>query len=159
MGTAPPVLEVRRDRVGREIRLELAEWRSRTGGVYALTGDEQRQLHLPGHLPGWGDFLPDFVIVYATGAPVTVPGIGGELVESVRWDDLRVHVGGATVSSLGRAAGARQPRDSAAAEWRSVVALLGNVPLTAAAPEWLLDLIRDHTPWGFLLSSADARLA
>ena len=149
----PSVLSVRRDAVSREIRLELADWRTRTGGVYDLSPAEQESLMLTGHLPGWGQFLPDFVIVLATGDPVSAPGADGEPVESVRWRDLRVHVGGVKRSALDRSPGQRVPRDGVSAEWSSVGALLGRLPRTQAAPAWLLDLLRRQTPWADLLDA------
>lgn len=148
----PDVLSVRRDAVSREIRLELADWRTRTGGVYDLSPDGQEGLMLPGHLPGWGEFLPDFVIVLGTGDPVTVPGATGQPVESVAWRDLRVHVGGVKRSALDRSPSVRPTAQAVSAEWHSVDALLGRLPQKEAAPGWLLELLRQHTPWAHLLT-------
>lgn len=149
--TAPTVIEVRRDAVHREIRLELADWRTRTGGVYDLSPTEQEALLLDGHLPGWGLFLPDFVIVYATGEPVRVEAADGTLVGSVAWTDLRLHVGGVVRDAIGNPERRRSNGMSASAEWHSLDAILGRTPRKDAAPNWLLDLIRADTPWGFLL--------
>lgn len=144
------MLSVRRDTVSREIRLELADWRTRTGGVYDLAPTQQDGLMLAGHLPHWGDFLPDFVIVLAVGDPVTVPGVDGAPVESVTWRDLRVHVGGVRSIAVGPQS-VRTLQDSASAQWQDVDSLLGRRARHPGAPDWLLGLIREHTPWGVLL--------
>lgn len=148
---APPgVVSVRRDAVSREIRLELADWRTRTGGVYDLSTQEQHHLLLDGHLPGWGQFLPDFVIVLATGRPADLQTADG-IVETVVWSDLRVHVGGLPFDSP-ETPQRRGLAHAISAEWHSLDALLGR-SRAPGAPTWLLDLIRDQTPWGDLLGS------
>lgn len=157
--TAPAVLEVRRDAVHREIRLELAQWRTRTGGVYDLPAEQQQDLMLEGHLAHWGAFLPDFVIIYATGEPTTLDTETGP-VETVRWFDLRIHVGGIQRASIADPAARRGiDRPIGSAEWPSLTALLGRHPRVDPAPEWLLDLIRAHTPWAELVTPTPSAAA
>lgn len=145
---APDVVEVRRDACHREIRLELADWRTRTGGVHDLSRPRQEALLLEGHLPGWGLFLPDFVIVYATGEPVDAT--------TARWTDLRVHVGGLQWSALQETpkAALLGPDRLASCEWYHVSELRHGSLRTGPAPAWLLDLIRTATPFGHLLDAA-----
>lgn len=149
----PPVVSVRRDAVHREIRLELADWKTRTGGVYDLDPEQQEQLLLAGHLPPHKPFLPDFVIIYGTGEPTTVATSAG-LMESVEWTDLRVHAGGPHWRSVQKGL-VRSSRSASSTEWHNLDALLhGNLRAggrTSPAPAWLLDLIRDLTPFEHLL--------
>lgn len=146
----PDVLERRRDRCSREIRLELADWRTRTGGVYDLTREQQERLSLPGMLPSYGDFLPDFVIVLGRGTPSAEPD------GPIAWDDLLVHAGGLQWSYLtDRPAGRAPLNASAAAKWHNLDTLLNGTYQQDPAPAWLLDLIADQTPWGHLVRRPD----
>jgi len=144
-----PVEAVTRDSCSREIRLEFCDRKSgadgRAGGVYDLPVAEQERLLLPGHLPGWGDFLPDFAIVLGTGEPTPDGG--------VRWTDLRVHVGGLQWSALraGYAPGTPGQGPLASCEWWHATELTAGRYNHPPAPEWLLDLIRHRTPWAFLI--------
>lgn len=150
MATLPPVKAVTRDHYSREMRFEFCDRRSRTGGVYDLPPTEQEALLLPGHLPDWGDFLPDFAIVLGLGEPTDDSG--------VRWNDLRVHVGGLQWSALldgyAPTSGAREPL--ASCEWHTVDVLLNGSYGKSPAPAWLVDLVRERTPWGDLLDQAAA---
>lgn len=150
---APTVISVRRDTMSREIRLELAEWRTRTGGVYDLTPEHQEALLLDGYLPGWDRFLPDFVIVLALGEPSTLITPDGH-IETVTWTDLRVHVGGLPAATLASSS-ARRAASPISVDWYSLDALLGRRH-QPGAPSWLLDLIRRETPWGALLDTPGA---
>lgn len=150
VSSGPPVEAITRDGYSREIRFEFCERTTLTGGVYDLPPADQEALLLPGHLPGWGNFLPDFLIVLALGEPTPDDGI--------RWTDLRVHVGGLQWSAThpghpGRSGG----RESlAACDWHNLDALLNGTYRTPAAPAWVLQLIRSRTPWGRLLDERSA---
>lgn len=149
---------IHRDKISREIRFEFAPQRREippglVGSVYDLTIEEQRTLLLEGHLPGWGQFLPDFAIVYATGDP-NPDG-------TATWTDLHLHVGGVRWPDEENEALTRDrylPRDSRSAEWRGLDVLVhgDRFGRKYAAPAWLLDLIRAHTPWGYLIDDSVA---
>lgn len=147
--SAPQVQSVRRDRCHREIRLELADYRTRSGGVYDLTRDEQKRLLLSAQ-PPYSTFLPTFVIVYGSGDPSADPD------GPTTWDDLHVHVGGLQWSYLTdvdtHAGRVPPPSASAAEKWRDLDALLNGGPRQDPAPAWLLDLISTQTPWAALVS-------
>lgn len=156
MSTAPAVISVRRDAVHREIRLELADWNTRTGGVYDLSGPEQEALMLPDHLPPAHDFLPDFVIVYATGEPTTTQTPDGP-VETVTWTDLRIHVGGVGRDAISNAYHRRGfGAHTGSTEYSNLASITAGTYRRPPAPAWLLDLVRDHTPWGALLDTTGA---
>lgn len=150
----PKVVSVRRDVVSREIRLELADWKTRTGGVYDLPRSEQEALALPAYLPPYKLFLPDFVIVYATGEATCVKTIDGGY-ETTHWTDLRVHVGGLDLDQV--AAPDRRSLHGVATDFNSLDALVHGTHHTAPAPDWLLNLIRIETPWARLIDQARAR--
>ena len=154
--TVPTITSVRRDAISREIRLELADWRTRTGGVYDLPEHEQAALMLDGHLPGWGQFLPDFIIVLGKGEPTTIKTSGGP-VDTATWTDLRVHVGGIQRDHIEPAEARSLTNAIASAEWSDLDALLHGTYNTEPAPTWLLDLIRTHTPWAALLDGSRRR--
>lgn len=141
----PPVVSVRRDSVHHEIRLELADWKTRTGGVYDLDPSEWEALALPGHLPPHHLFVPDFVIVYASGHT----DASGMPV----WTDLRLHVGGVPLAYAQDPFTRRALGTAVAKDWNSLAGLLRGTHADQAAPDWLLTLIADHTPFGHLVAS------
>lgn len=148
---APEVVSVRRDVVSREIRLELADWKTRTGGVYDLAPADQKALALPAHLPPHRLFLPDFVIVLGLGEPMCVKTIDGGF-DTVRWTDLRVHVGGLELDQVWDPD--RRGLHGVATDFYNLDALVHGTYRTAPAPDWLLQLIRIETPWGRLVDQA-----
>lgn len=163
--TDPPVA---RDRWSREIRFAFAPDRTvvaREGdrpddlGVYGLSVVEQKALLLHGNLPSMGLFLPDFAIVLVTGETITGP----DGAPAPRWTDLRVHVGGLQWPKDGDPAEpitrTDYPRQIASCEWHTATDLIYGIPrnghLDRPAPAWLLTLIRDRSPFGFLLDAAE----
>lgn len=140
----PPVVSVRRDTVHHEIRLELADWQNRTGGVYDLTREQWTALALPGYLPPYHLFVPDFVIVSASGH-VTERGIP-------EWTDLRLHVGGVPLAYAEDPLTRRSLGEALATDWHNLRDILNGSPSRQAAPDWLLALIAEHTPFGHLVA-------
>lgn len=173
---APRQAPASKDHYSREIRFDLGQHGDATGapGVYALDLAGQEALLLEGHLPNWGRFLPDFVIVLGIGDAATSHLGSGDPragVTEVVWRNLRVHVGGlqwvgthhdrgVETPTTPMTASARRsaPHLSASTEWHNTRILMHGAPWNkkAPAPGWLLDLIRERTPWANLLDRAAA---